>query len=323
MEIFYCYSNLAFTNLWVVDLAEPANFLMVVLYYFMVRSKLEDSPIKVSILHFLPFLAYLIFMLFHFYFKRAPIKYSAYVDAYHPDILNFFWEENKPYWIIWVRKYKDVIMVVQIIIYLVSLIFYLRKKLIQKKLTWLQAEGNLLWALQSLILIFLLTLLFISVKILFQNDKGDFITGLFIAAIIYTQSFYNLTKGMSFSKEKSKKILIPHEQATLQIERLHHLMITQKPFIDTDFSLQSLAKMMDMSSHQMSQLLNENIGKNFAEYTAEYRIKEVMVLLKDPANDHLTIEAMAEMVGYLSKSTFNAAFKKQTGMTPRKYKIEG
>ena len=204
MEIFYCYSNLAFTNLWVVDLAEPANFLMVVLYYFMVRSKLEDSPIKVSILHFLPFLAYLIFMLFHFYFKPAPIKYSAYVDAYHPDILNFFWEENKPYWIIWVRKYKDVIMVVQIIIYLVFLILYLRKIILQKNLRWLQAEGNLKWALQSLAMIIFLTLLFIFVKSIFKNDKGDFLIGIFMSVIIYILSFSLLSKSIAVGKDKSK-----------------------------------------------------------------------------------------------------------------------
>lgn len=144
-----------------------------------------------------------------------------------------------------------------------------------------------------------------------------------MSVIIYIQSFSLLSKSIAVGKDKSKKRLIPNDQAASLIEKLQYLMTTQKPYLNTKFSLQSLSKEINITSHQMSQLLNDNIGKSFAEYTAELRITEAKALLKDPANDHLTIEAIAEMVGYMSKSTFNAAFKKYTGTTPKLYKIEG
>ena len=49
-------------------------------------------------------------------------------------------------------------------------------------------------------------------------------------------------------------------------------------------------------------------------------IEEAKAILKTDLGKKLTIEEIAERVGYNSKSAFNTAFKKHTGMTPTEYK---
>ena len=93
-------------------------------------------------------------------------------------------------------------------------------------------------------------------------------------------------------------------------------MEEQKPYLQPGFSLQSLAKLLKVQPHHLTQTLNENLGTSFFELTAQYRIAEAQALLRHLDTRDLTIEDIAERVGYLSKSAFNAAFKKQTGMTP-------
>jgi AraC-like DNA-binding protein len=50
------------------------------------------------------------------------------------------------------------------------------------------------------------------------------------------------------------------------------------------------------------------------------RIAEAKHRLIDPANQHITILAIAYDIGFNSKSTFNTAFKKYTKMTPSQFK---
>ena len=101
--------------------------------------------------------------------------------------------------------------------------------------------------------------------------------------------------------------------------QLESLMQEDKIYRDPSLNLSKLAKRLNTNAKYISLVLNNAIGKNFYEYVNEYRVEEVKTLLTKPENKNLTIEAIANQAGFKSKSSFNAAFKKQTGMTPRQY----
>ena len=82
--------------------------------------------------------------------------------------------------------------------------------------------------------------------------------------------------------------------------------------------LSDLASKLHILPHTLSQLLNENMEKSFSQFLNEYRIKEACELIKE--NDNRKLETIGYDVGYNSKSTFYAAFKKITGTTPAKFK---
>ena len=69
-------------------------------------------------------------------------------------------------------------------------------------------------------------------------------------------------------------------------------------------------------------MTKEGIGVNFSSFINGYRITKAKKLLVDTANGRYTIEGLAEMPGFKSKSNFNAAFKKFTGQTPSQYRKE-
>ncbi|MFS1526356.1 helix-turn-helix domain-containing protein [Microbulbifer sp. 2304DJ12-6] len=101
-------------------------------------------------------------------------------------------------------------------------------------------------------------------------------------------------------------------------DRLHELMATQELYKNPNLSLPVLARKVQMSTPQLSQLLNDNLQKSFALYVNEWRIKEAKRLLLE--SPKATMESIAEAAGYNSQSTFYSVFKQFEVTTPAKYR---
>ncbi|MFZ6010478.1 MAG: helix-turn-helix domain-containing protein, partial [Bacteroidota bacterium] len=118
--------------------------------------------------------------------------------------------------------------------------------------------------------------------------------------------------------QKYKGSLVTGDQQQNILQKLRQVMQAEKPFLSPDFSLPELAKQIGTTTHILSQVINEGLGKNFFEMTAEYRVDEAKRLLIQKRN--IKVEEIAEQVGYNSKSSFNTAFKKITGKTPSEFR---
>ncbi len=105
-----------------------------------------------------------------------------------------------------------------------------------------------------------------------------------------------------------------------QIALLESIMETQKPYMNSNLNISELADLMGIHRNNLSMLINDYYHKNFFSFINEYRIQESKAKLIDPAYNHLSIEGIAKSVGFNSKSVFNPAFKKITGLTPVEYK---
>jgi len=105
---------------------------------------------------------------------------------------------------------------------------------------------------------------------------------------------------------------------------LLEIMDLQAPYCDPEFSLVKLAKLADSNTKYVSQTINDFTGKNFRTFINEYRIREARRRLLDTENyGNMTIQYLAESIGFLSTSAFNMAFRKFTGMTPSLFKKIG
>ncbi|MBX2817177.1 MAG: helix-turn-helix domain-containing protein [Saprospiraceae bacterium] len=100
--------------------------------------------------------------------------------------------------------------------------------------------------------------------------------------------------------------------------RLQRIMEEEKLFRDPNLKIGQLAKRLKISSHLLSQFINENFGKNFSALVNEHRIKDACAMIKTDSN--LTLEAIGYECGFNSRSTFYAAFRKAIGTTPAKYR---
>lgn len=93
-------------------------------------------------------------------------------------------------------------------------------------------------------------------------------------------------------------------------------LAAEKQYLSPDFKIEDVAKAVSTNRNYASQIINEQSGGNFSNFINEYRVEEAMQELINPDNANMTIEAIAQKVGFKSKSAFNNAFKKFCGITP-------
>jgi putative ABC transport system permease protein len=91
---------------------------------------------------------------------------------------------------------------------------------------------------------------------------------------------------------------------------------------DPELSLNSLAEKLELTTHELSRILNTVLKKSFNDFINEYRVADVAMRMQDPAYDHLTLMGIAYDSGFNSKSAFHRIFKERTGKSPAEYKAD-
>ncbi len=124
----------------------------------------------------------------------------------------------------------------------------------------------------------------------------------------------------SFKAENLMGKKIPEKTKEKAFLALEKILIEEKSYLNSDLNLDSLAKKMGQPSYVVSYALNKKYKMNFFELINSLRVKEASTRLKQKEYKHLTIIAIAEDVGFNSKSTFNSAFKKYMGVTPSQFR---
>jgi len=89
---------------------------------------------------------------------------------------------------------------------------------------------------------------------------------------------------------------------------------------DPELSLSSLAEKLGLHPHELSRIINMALKKNFNDFINEYRIRDVISKMQDPAYNHMTLLGIAFEAGFNSQSTFSRIFKQLTGKSPAEFK---
>lgn len=181
---------------------------------------------------------------------------------------------------------------------------------------------------------FLMVNVFIGVSFIwlayYTSSYTSYIVGALSFSFILYLSIFTIyiknKKTKSEIDEKPKKVKyankkIPGAEAISLLSQIEELMIQEKIYTDSTLNLNKLSNLLNIRSHTLSQLLNDNLEKSFSQFINEYRIEEAKRMLLD--NEHLKIQAIAEICGFNSNSTFYTAFKKVTGTTPAEFVKQG
>ena len=152
-------------------------------------------------------------------------------------------------------------------------------------------------------------------------------TSYIVGALSFSFVFYLLVLLWLFKRNKNTVFFeekIKYENKKINAEETESIITRlviikdEKLFKNPDLKLSDVAKHLKISPHQLSQFLNDNLGKSFSLFINEHRIEEAKQLLI--SNNNYTIEAIGYDCGFNSKSTFFTTFKKITNTTPAKYK---
>ena len=149
---------------------------------------------------------------------------------------------------------------------------------------------------------------------------------LFVNFLIYKSLQTPVVNGVSkedieiaiSKKNKYKNSRLSIEESKQLFAGLIAYIEKEKPYRQFILSLEDIAKLVNLSRPILSQIINENANKNFNDFINHYRVKEAKQLLANPHKKLLIKEVMYEC-GFQSSSTFNAAFKRVTGMSPSAY----
>lgn len=118
--------------------------------------------------------------------------------------------------------------------------------------------------------------------------------------------------------EKISEAELAHYQA-----RIIALMENDRLYLDPELSLAELANRLATNVSVLSAVINRAFGKNFNDFVNEYRVRAVQQYLQNNAATHLSLLGIGLECGFNSKSTFNRAFRKLTGVAPSEWVVTG
>lgn len=176
--------------------------------------------------------------------------------------------------------------------------------LLHSILPFIGIEGGLLITLLVMILFMFYFINSILMKMLNQssNESGSI-----------TQITFN-------TKEKYAGSRLSQIDLMTFADRLEDYMKTNERFLDSELTMNTISKELNIPSKTLSQVINEGYSCNFYDFVNKFRVEAAKTLFKNQSDKKMTIQEVMYNSGFNSKSSFNTAFKKFTKQTPTQFK---
>lgn len=101
--------------------------------------------------------------------------------------------------------------------------------------------------------------------------------------------------------------------------RITALLEKERLYEDPELSLTQMAKQLETNPSVLSRAINQGFQLNFNDFINQYRINAVKEKLLAGEASTQTLLGIAFDCGFNSKATFNRAFKKATGISPKEW----
>ena len=116
------------------------------------------------------------------------------------------------------------------------------------------------------------------------------------------------------------------QSSSLNVEmykpRLEEYIATKKPFLKQGYSISDLSAETGIPQHHLSALLNRVYELRFSDFLNRMRIDYIRENFNKKDWHQLTLEGIAKIAGFNSRTTFFNAIKKATGLTPSEFMLE-
>lgn len=160
----------------------------------------------------------------------------------------------------------------------------------------------------------------------FTNQNFNSYLLLIVAFLFYFISFTLVSKGRDILP---KNEISKYKNSNLNTKRIEQYtsdlinsMEMDKLYLNGKLSIQDVSDKLNIPKQYISEVLNEHMNTNFQDFINEYRVEEFIKRLKKDQNNQFTLLGIATEVGFNSKSSFNATFKKIKGLIPTQFKKE-
>lgn len=285
------------------------------LYYYVMA--VIEVPVsltwKTVLLHSLAFIPFIAFNVYFFTLSQIDR-----VDWLYRDFQQGTLENN----------ILNVVLYVQIIVYLVISYIQVVRKIKQMKISTYQSViPDLNWLKLYLKINLIYTILSLPVCFYFANEEANIIIGQLAMNIQFVYLFFIVSSNANNNGQTSNALQtklrnrnLNQDIADSQFVKLNTYINEFKPHLSESCSLQTLSEQTGIPQYLITNLINSKLNQTFPDYINQLRIQEAhQLLLTDNTNNH-TIESIAHACGFGSKSAFNRAFKKfSQNHTPKEF----
>ncbi|MDI9237750.1 AraC family transcriptional regulator [Lysobacter sp. LF1] len=149
-----------------------------------------------------------------------------------------------------------------------------------------------------------------------------------VAAWVFAVGYLSLAQPMVVVETPAVDVAAPTAGAQEMVDdvrfptveaRLAQLMEADRLYREPALTIGQLARRSGYPEYLVSAVINRRFEGNFWSWINRHRIEAARACLADP-HDTRTVLDIAYDCGFTSKSTFNAAFKREVGDTPSAYR---
>lgn len=296
---------------------DPFPFLTVPLIFLYIRALTSRKSVftKKDFLHFIPFVLCVGYLIpYYLQSREAKLNYLI-SEANYPSLGSWYY-------------IRSALLILVASFYLILTIFNIQAFVRESKKHNSPSQKAILFQVRFFVIGFLI--LFVGGVLRYLLDhtaKTNLLVPLGASLYIYAIGYLSFRNPQVLTRMDVPPVVKKYENSSLMpetaeryLKRLLQLMDTEKLYLDSNLTLAKLAEKLSIPAPHLSQIINERLNQNFIDFINTYRVAEAKRRLVDPAKKHYSVLAVAEEVGFNSKSSFNAVFKKHVQMTPSEFR---
>ena len=302
---------------------DPFSFLFSPLLFLYINTLIgkKTSFSRRNFLHFVPFAVCIVYLIPYF-FQSTETKLQSIIDEHqHPGLGLWYYA-------------RSAVIIVQSLVYLSLSVLTVGQYFRRIKMGAVQINLAVMTQVRFLVISVLTIWILGVLRYAFDHtSQTNLLVPILAAAMVYGLGYISLKNPEVLSEAPempttlSPLPTVKYEKSTLSAERseqylkkLLQIMETEKPYMNSEVTLQKIAERLSIPPHHLSQIINERLKQSFSDFINGYRIEAVKKMFLDPEKKHYSLLAIAEEAGFNSKSSFNSVFKKHTNTTPSEFR---
>lgn len=337
------YDNQPYRNIMFYMPFQHLFFLGPIIYFY-TQSLLNPAFkfTKEKFLHLIPGLIYLVYVIGMFVYDGFIIKKPYFYDNGMDKDFDEWYQYSGfismfIYFLLSIKYYSSYKKLIVQIISNADSVLYL----------WIR---NYLFAFLGMLLLKIVTEIFFNIFPQYTNYVGGWWFYLLFSLILYyiaitgyananqtkigfqlsvfdNKTILLLDKNKSFALQEENTIDIEHEtfqeKNSPEIKawkiKIETLIQDEKLYQNPELSLTEISKKLQTNTSIISKAVNQGFAMNFNDFINNYRVEAVKGMFAKGEHKKSTLLGIAYDCGFNSKATFNRAFKKNTGFSPKDY----
>lgn len=151
------------------------------------------------------------------------------------------------------------------------------------------------------------------------KEEYQIFSTLTLSVLVLILSYTHWFELMKKPNMVKSKIKLDTERSKSIWKKIQTAMLTHRPYLRQDFSLQKFSAQIGEPSSYISHIVNQEMKTSFPKYVASFRIKAFVEKARETESQHFSIQGLSEEVGFRSSSTFIQAFKENMQMLPSEF----